>query len=270
MLEQNQDDSLYRNHMQQLIVVASYAAPQGVDVVPVMIEPQVECVEILTGGKVFFEVDGHMREWGRGTIFWHIGGEYTVCKTPPDDPYRCLVLRFLVDKQAPGWRPAPRVSVWNDSASLSVFVKEAMAAFHHEHCNAQQLGFYCYHTLLWQSRRYDRRPAAENLPGVLRRAMQYLEQHYSEPIGMPELAGALHLSQPYLFELFRKHLKTSPCQYLGELRLTRARTLLAANVLEIKEVASLCGYENLEVFYRAFKRNTGVTPGTYREQHRPY
>lgn len=47
--------------------------------------------------------------------------------------------------------------------------------------------------------------------------------------------------------------------------------LLAANKnTEIKAIAIECGFDNLEVFYRCFKRGTGTTPGEYRNRNQAY
>jgi AraC family transcriptional regulator of arabinose operon len=47
-----------------------------------------------------------------------------------------------------------------------------------------------------------------------------------------------------------------------------AKTSLAATGGTVREIATLCGYENEEHFMRQFKREVGLTPTEYRKQMR--
>jgi transcriptional regulator GlxA family with amidase domain len=58
----------------------------------------------------------------------------------------------------------------------------------------------------------------------------------------------------------------TPHGYLQERRIVRARQLLETGTLPIKEIAELCGFENIEVFYRSFKKSAGMPPAVYRRQ----
>lgn len=82
------------NRPTALVGVGIFLAPPGREIRPVMTDEGQELLEIITGGRVFFESEEGVREYERGTIFWHIEGEYTVFRTPPEDPYRCISIRF--------------------------------------------------------------------------------------------------------------------------------------------------------------------------------
>ena len=110
------------------------------------IGPGEELCEILTGGKVFFEQDGELRTFGRGTIFWHIAGDETICRTPSEDPYRCLTIRFTVMEDR---RVMPRVSRWADEAGFEDFVHNAIERFHDEAIDRDILRDYLHRRLLW-------------------------------------------------------------------------------------------------------------------------
>lgn len=71
-------------------------------------------------------------------------------------------------------------------------------------------------------------------------------------------------ASPYLYALFHKHLGVSPHQYLLNYRLRLARIRLAGSDDNIKTISEECGFENLESFYRAFRRTSGMPPGEYR------
>ena len=69
------------------------------------------------------------------------------------------------------------------------------------------------------------------------------------------------VSAPYLFALFKKHLKTSPHQYLLNVRLKEACALLAGTTYRIKRISDECGFMNPESFCRNFKKSLQNDPG---------
>ena len=66
------------NRPTALVGVGIFLAPSNREIRPVMTDEGQELLEIITGGRVFFESEEGVREYERGTIFWHIEGEYTV------------------------------------------------------------------------------------------------------------------------------------------------------------------------------------------------
>ena len=96
-----------------------------------------------------------------------------------------------------------------------------------------------------------------------------MENYLDNNLHLEEISEVAGISQPYLFSIFKRYLSMSPHQYLLRLRISRAKQLLAAGECTIKEVASDCGFESLEVFYRQFTRNEGTTPAAYRKRFRP-
>ena len=84
-----------------------------------------------------------------------------------------------------------------------------------------------------------------------------------------DMALRAGVSEPYLYALFHKHLGVSPHQYLLNYRLRLARIRLAGSDDNIKTISEECGFENLESFYRAFRRTSGMPPGEYRRRQQP-
>ena len=85
------------DHIVKLRSVSRFAAPNDRKVIPVIIPPNTECIEILTGGTLYFEVDGERRTFRKGAVFWHVSSEYTIWETPLNDPYRCQVFHFVTN-----------------------------------------------------------------------------------------------------------------------------------------------------------------------------
>ena len=248
------------NEPVSLRAVGFFSAPSDRIVRPVGIGPGEELCEILTGGKVFFEQDGELRTFGRGTIFWHIAGDETICRTPSEDPYRCLTIRFTVMEDR---RVMPRVSRWADEAGFEDFVHNDEAI------DRDILRDYLHRRLLWEAYLGNRRNRQASYPKPLVRALELLHGADIFHFSVSEMARHAGVSEPYLYALFARHLHSSPHQYLLNYRLRLARTRLASSDDSIKEIAEACGFENLESFYRAFRRSSGMPPGEYRRCQQP-
>lgn len=59
-------------------------------------------------------------------------------------------------------------------------------------------------------------------PSVLRRALAFIEMHAHEPIGLVDMANAVHVTPRTLQLAFRQRLATTPTEYLRRVRLDRA------------------------------------------------
>jgi AraC-like DNA-binding protein len=252
---------------ERLVNVGYYEAPAGRTITPVAIPPGTEYIEILTGGKVSFEVNGQDQVYGKGAIFWHLSEEITIHRTPPDDPYRCLVLVFKIKCRK---RILPRVTQWHDEQSAVDFAREAQRCFHDNSYDREVLGKYLYNRVFWEAYCYTRRKGTPDYPLPVKRAMAIIDDLPSGDFPVGELAVRAGVSEPYLFALFKKYLYISPHQYILNRRLQKARTMLAGSEQSIKEIAFECGFFNLECFYRAFKKNCKFTPAAYRKLHSPY
>ena len=99
-------------------------------------------------------------------------------------------------------------------------------------------------------------------------AMQLLYRSYTRPdLSRAELARVAHLSEAQFGRRFQREIGISPMQYVGRLRIARARELLERSRLNVAEVARASGFSDPFHFSRAFKRAVDVSPRTYRRQH---
>lgn len=244
--------------------VGYYSAPPSARVTPVAIPENIECIEVLTAGKLFFELDGIEREFRRGAVFWHLSGEKTIWKTVPESPYCCVVFSFTVKERI---RNAPRVSYWSQPEEAAEFSEKALSLYHAGIQNLPAFTAYTYSTLLWNGIRQE-----TSLPrlSVLQAAVEYIHNHWHEPIDADDIAQNSHLSKPYLFALFREHLKISPHQYILRQRISHAKVMLANSDAAIKEIAIATGFGSIEVFYRQFKKAVTITPQEFRKSTTPY
>jgi AraC family transcriptional regulator len=99
----------------------------------------------------------------------------------------------------------------------------------------------------------------------LRRAVEFMHDNFDREIAVEEIAAAAYLSEYHFARFFKQISGVTPHVYLANLRLERARKLLAETVLPISEIASMVGYQSQSHFTKMFKSVTGVTPRAYRE-----
>jgi len=93
-------------------------------------------------------------------------------------------------------------------------------------------------------------------------AVRYMQDNYSREVPLSDIAAAVHLSPFHLTRLFKQTLGVSPHQYLIQVRVNSARSLLTAGSGErsLAEVASAVGFADQSHLTRHFKRLLGVTP----------
>lgn len=94
----------------------------------------------------------------------------------------------------------------------------------------------------------------------------YLQNHYSEPCSLDELAGIFYISVPYLTRIFKSVTGFTVKEYHTMCRIRRACLLLEEGELQITEIAARTGFGNLTYFERVFKKLTDTTPLHYRRK----
>jgi AraC-like DNA-binding protein len=99
----------------------------------------------------------------------------------------------------------------------------------------------------------------------VRKAIEYIQNNYSSPIHVTDIAEYVNLNRGYLYTLFKSEVNMSPQQYLMTFRLTRAAELLNTTDYSVESIAISCGYRDPAVFTKAFKRMHGLSPLKYRQ-----
>ncbi|WP_194790492.1 AraC family transcriptional regulator [Pseudomonas sp. UFMG81] len=92
------------------------------------------------------------------------------------------------------------------------------------------------------------------------RAIEWLNNHYAEPLSIDNLAQLINLSTSALHHRFKSVTAMSPLQYQKQLRLQEARRLLLSEKSDISSIGYKMGYESLSQFSREYSRLFGVSP----------
>lgn len=101
-------------------------------------------------------------------------------------------------------------------------------------------------------------------PGQQERVLGYLAEHFDEWIPVPALAARLGLSPSRLNDLVRIATGRGVLAYQIELRMAKARRLLAETDDDIARIARAVGYPDPHYFARHFGRSVGTSPTRFR------
>ena len=105
-------------------------------------------------------------------------------------------------------------------------------------------------------------PAAGNF--IVSRALEYIGAHFTEKITLQELADSCYVSQWHLSKLMNGNLGKSFYEIVNDMRIAKAKELLADPELRIGEISDLVGYSDPAHFSRIFKKLAGISPADFR------
>ena len=103
----------------------------------------------------------------------------------------------------------------------------------------------------------------------LRLAIEFMHDNFGRELALEEIASAAYLSEYHFARLFKQITGVTPHVYLANVRLERARKLLADTALPISEIAAMVGYQSQSHFSKMFRSITGITPRASREAAKP-
>lgn len=106
------------------------------------------------------------------------------------------------------------------------------------------------------------------IPNRMRDVISYINDHLNEPITLDELAEHFFVSKYYLLHAFKEYTRLSVHQYIISKRIIRAQNLMREGASP-GDAARLSGFNDYAGFYRAFVKQTGVTPQVFCKSGKP-
>lgn len=103
--------------------------------------------------------------------------------------------------------------------------------------------------------------------GYIQKAVQYIEQNYSQPITIPQIAGFVGVSSIYLTKLFKLSTGKTLSEYLNYHRTQKSLDLLTNTEETINWISEAVGYSDVRSYIRFFKKFYYMTPSEYRKEH---
>jgi AraC family transcriptional regulator len=102
-------------------------------------------------------------------------------------------------------------------------------------------------------------------PPWLLNARDYLHDHFASSVQVKEVAAQVGVHPVHLARVFRAYYGLSPVEYIRQLRINLAESLLADPQRTLGEIALRTGFADQSHFTRAFRNQVGLTPARYRQ-----
>ncbi|WP_150268834.1 helix-turn-helix transcriptional regulator [Paenibacillus tepidiphilus] len=100
----------------------------------------------------------------------------------------------------------------------------------------------------------------------LQQGYEYMEIHYAEGITVEKVSAHVGVDRTHFTKQFRRAYGMTPIEFLQELKMREAQTLLTQTACTLSEIAQSVGYPDLFAFSKAFKKRLGTAPTQYRLQ----
>jgi AraC family transcriptional regulator of adaptative response/methylated-DNA-[protein]-cysteine methyltransferase len=108
--------------------------------------------------------------------------------------------------------------------------------------------------------------AYQPLSEIAREAKRLIECYPFEKERLAEELGSLGVSGRRLTQLYKQEYGMTPSAYADKLRMEAAKERLRKSGASVTDIAYSLGFESLSAFFAFFRKNTGGTPGEFRNQ----
>lgn len=106
--------------------------------------------------------------------------------------------------------------------------------------------------------------ASDAEPASVIKARKWIEENYADEVSLSSVARAVNVSAKYFSELFKQATGIAFVEYIGRVRVEKAKHLLADPSRRVSEIAFETGFQSLSQFNRTFRRVTGISPTQFR------
>jgi LacI family transcriptional regulator len=98
-------------------------------------------------------------------------------------------------------------------------------------------------------------------------AVRFIRAHLGDSISVESILDHMTISRRQLEKRFQEALGRSPAAEIRRLRVERARQLIHGSDFALGAIAGQCGFNDVSMLGKAFRRETGLTPSQYRRRH---
>lgn len=100
-------------------------------------------------------------------------------------------------------------------------------------------------------------------PELLDNVVSYIESHLNEKITLADTAQRFYVSESTIGQTFQKKMHVSFYHYVTQRRLIAAKSLVLEEP-NLETLSEKVGFSDYSTFYRAFKKEFGISPREYR------
>lgn len=118
--------------------------------------------------------------------------------------------------------------------------------------------------LMWRAMsKPESHPLKSEKPELLDNIVAYIEKHLNEKITLPDIARRFYVSESTISQHFQKKMHVSFYHYVTQRRLIAAKSMILEDY-KLDELCTKVGFSDYSTFYRAFKKEFGISPKEYR------
>ncbi|MCH3944097.1 MAG: AraC family transcriptional regulator [Atopobiaceae bacterium] len=99
---------------------------------------------------------------------------------------------------------------------------------------------------------------------LVKRICALVDERYADGLSLADMAAAASVSPSYLLRLFKRHVGTTPYNYLLQRRITKSKELLSETVMSVSEISRAVGFTSESNFSYRFSAMVGQSPREYR------
>lgn len=110
-------------------------------------------------------------------------------------------------------------------------------------------------------------PGARAGSQIVTAAKEFILKHAAGDISLGEIAWHVGKGEEHLARVFKRETGQSVFDYVREIRVNKAKTLLLNPALSLTQIAERCGFHSLSFFSRTFRQQSGVSPSHYRRHN---
>jgi AraC-like DNA-binding protein len=123
-----------------------------------------------------------------------------------------------------------------------------------------------FHQIVMEFSAMQHKDLLREWPEDVTRLKNYLDGGITSRVSLDEFCGMVFRSKPHMIKKFKEAMHITPHEYLLERRIERARLMLSASTLSIKEIAEQLKFSDQYYFSNYFRKKTGVSPREYRRR----
>ncbi|WP_419872329.1 response regulator transcription factor [Candidatus Pristimantibacillus sp. PTI5] len=111
-----------------------------------------------------------------------------------------------------------------------------------------------------------KRDQDERTERIINKLNRYIVDHLDKDLSLAVLADAVYLNPSYLSNLYKTCTGRNISDYITELKVERAKSLLADSHAKVQDIAAAVGFDTAGYFTRFFKKHVGFTPQEFRSR----
>jgi two-component system response regulator YesN len=104
---------------------------------------------------------------------------------------------------------------------------------------------------------------------IVQNALTLIENEYMTDISLNYIADKLHVHKSYLCRLFKDEVGENIMQYILDMKIKRAKYLLANSHMKLYEISDSLGFTSQQYFSYVFKKQTGSSPNEFKRTQLP-